>query len=93
MEIRPNNSYRPIPANELRAPRRVDQPAVDGGEFSGTESLEHALAATPDIRPDAVARGRELVKAETYPPSETMQRLARLFAVELSAAKPPTVES
>jgi len=89
MEIKPSSSYSPIPPTDTRPTRRVVQAAVDGGEFAGTEALQRALSDTPDIRPEAVARGRELVKSDSYPPAQTLQRLARLFAVEFSA-QPPT---
>lgn len=88
MEIKPSNSYSPIPPTETRATRRAAAEMGDAGEFTSTEALQRALQAAPDIRPEAVARGRELVKAETYPPSETLNRLARLFAVELGAPSP-----
>jgi hypothetical protein len=88
MEIKPSSSYSPIPPTDARPIRRAVQAATDGGEFASTEALQRALNATPDIRPEAVERGRALAASEHYPPAETMQRLARLFVGEFSAQPP-----
>ena len=89
MEIKPSNSYSPIPPTESRPTRRAVQETTEGGEFAGTAALQRALDAAPDVRPEAVARGQALVKSDQYPPSETMQRLARLFALEFGTQQPP----
>lgn len=93
MEIKPSNSYSPIPPAEVRPPRRAVQVTTDGGEFAGTEALQRALNATPDVRPEAIARGQALAESEHYPPAETMQRLARLFVGAFSAQPPTAAQS
>jgi hypothetical protein len=90
MEIKPSNSYSQIPPAEARPVRRAVQETTEGGEFAGTAALQRALDATPDVRPEAVARGQALAKSDQYPPAETMQRLARLFALEFGAQKTPS---
>jgi hypothetical protein len=91
MEIKPSRSYNPIPPADARPIRRTVHEATDGGEFASTEALQRALAATPDIRPEAVAHGQALAESEHYPPAATLQRLARLFAVEFSS--PPSSDT
>lgn len=91
MEIKPSSSYSPIPPAETRQTRKAVQETTEGVEFAGTAALQRALEATPDVRPEAVARGQELVKSDQYPPSETMQRLARLFAMEFGTKQTPQV--
>jgi hypothetical protein len=48
---------------------------------ANVDRLTRALAATPDMRPEAVARARELIEAVHYPPAETTQRIAHLLAM------------
>jgi hypothetical protein len=91
MEIKPSSSYSPIPPAESRPTRRAVQETTEGGEFAGAAALQRALDATPDVRPEAVARGQALANSVQYPPAETMQRLARLFALEFGTKPtPPT---
>jgi len=90
MEIKPNNRYGPIPPVETRLTRRLTEAAADAGEFAGTEALQRALNATPDVRPEAVARGKALAESPDYPPARTLEGLARLFAVSFGAPQPPS---
>jgi hypothetical protein len=90
MEIKPSSSYTPVPPVEARQIRRPAPAATDAGEFASTEALQSALNATPEVRPEAVARGRALVESSQYPPAATLQALARLFAFEFGGPKPPT---
>ena len=46
---------------------------------AGADSLRAALAATPEIRPEVVARGKELARDVNYPPRAIIEDLARLF--------------
>jgi len=48
---------------------------------ANVDRLTPALAETPDMRPEAVARARELIEDVHYPPAETTQRIARLLAL------------
>jgi hypothetical protein len=55
-------------------------PASEGVSFSNTEALNQALAATPDVRSEAVERGRSLVSDRHYPPDEMIRKLATFLA-------------
>jgi hypothetical protein len=93
MEIQPSRNNTPLSAVDLRPLRPPTPAATDAGEFAGTEALERSLRATPDVRPDAVARGEALVNSPEYPPAKTLAALARLFAFEFggsSSSRPPT---
>ena len=46
---------------------------------AGADSLRAALAATPEIRPEVVARGKELASDVNYPPRAIIEDLAKLF--------------
>ena len=84
MEIESSSSYLPIRGSDLRSARRVEPRRTDASDFGEAEALRTALEKTPDVRPEAVARGKELVSLSSYPPPETLDRLARLLALELS---------
>jgi len=62
------------------------QPAAPDDSFSGSTALEGALQKTPDIRPDAVARGRELVNNGNYPSADTITKLSNFLASQLPAS-------
>jgi hypothetical protein len=93
MEIKPSSGHSPIPPVPARPPSRAAAAQAEGGDFTGAAALQSALDATPDVRPEAVARGQALVADTHYPPAVTLQRLARLFAIEFGAQKPPTTQS
>ncbi|MCS7048954.1 MAG: hypothetical protein NZ483_06640 [Verrucomicrobiae bacterium] len=57
--------------------------ARDDVSFPATAELESAVRALPDARPEEVARARELVAQEDYPPDATLLALARLLAMKL----------
>jgi len=69
-------------ANGPARPRET-QAGGDAAAFDRAEALNQALAATPDVRPEVVARTRALVADANYPPRETIERLATLFALNL----------
>jgi len=87
MEIQPSSSYSPVAPAESRTARRAAAAPTDAGEFASTEALQRALESTPDVRPEAVARGKALAESDQYPPAATLTALARLFAVEFGDAK------
>lgn len=78
MEITPISSYSPLSGVDARpGTSREARPAGDAGEFKRTEAVQRAMALSPDVRPEVVARGKELVASESYPPQETIRRLGR----------------
>jgi hypothetical protein len=57
--------------------------ATDTAQFDKTDGLDRSLKNTPDSRPEAVARAQQLIGDVTYPPRETIRRLAVLLAMHL----------
>jgi hypothetical protein len=86
MEIKPNSSFGPVPVGETPPTHRPRRTEGDAGEFRGTEALQRALAQTPDVRPEAVARGQALAASDEYPPQEVVRRLAAMLATEFTRA-------
>jgi hypothetical protein len=69
-----------------RAPPTIRQSkaGADYVSLGMAQALDDQLRQTPDAREEAVARARELVVQATYPPPETIKRLAALLAMEIA---------
>lgn len=64
-------------------PRVQSTPPASDISFTQTDSLNEALKSTPEVRPEAVARGKELVSNSLYPPMETIRQISSLMAINL----------
>lgn len=90
MQINTNYHFSPVEGvNALRsvAPKSAVGPAPateDVASFPNATALNQALANTPDIRADKVARARELVNQSDYPPAEMVKKIGELLAGHLS---------
>jgi hypothetical protein len=86
MEINLDLNARRVPAEAVppSAPRAHARSETTNTEFRAADALEQALKAQPDVRPDQVAAGRWLVGQPTYPPRETIQKIASLLAMHLN---------
>jgi hypothetical protein len=60
---------RPAPVAETR----------DTLDTTASTALREALAALPEVRPEVVAKGRELAFDANYPPRAIIEDIARLF--------------
>lgn len=60
------------------------KPSVPGDSFAPATDLEGALQNTPDVRADAVERGRNLVNDDGYPPDGAIKSLSNFLAGHLS---------
>lgn len=86
MQVSPNSNSGPVP----RAGWRAFQRAAGGGgadtaQFDRATALDRALMDTPDLRPGEVARARVLIGDVSYPPPQTIQRIASLLAMDVAA--------
>jgi hypothetical protein len=86
MEINSNINAGGIqgPASPQR-PASPAKPAGDGVSFDNMAALESALQSLPDSRPGAVERAKALAIDPDYPPPVLVQKLARLFAIQLES--------
>lgn len=66
---------------------RCDTPSEPA--LSASRSLESRLEEVPEVRPEAVEKGKALVSSTSYPPPELVGRISRLLALALS---PPSSE-
>ncbi len=60
--------------------RRSEATPGDQATFNQTAAIERALKEQPDARPEAVARGEQLVGSPQYPPMAGIQGISRLLA-------------
>jgi len=84
MEISPNRGNGPVSRIWNQAsPSAPGAPRADSVRFDGAAALNRALADTPDRRADQVERARQLLGEASYPPAETIRRIASLLATKL----------
>jgi hypothetical protein len=67
------------------ARQKTLQPPDTTMSIGRTQALEKTLQATPQIRPEAVARAGALVADEGYPSDQVLARLAGHLAENLGA--------
>ncbi len=60
----------------LKAPVRHNLVASDQLSTQQAEQLNQALAQNPELRPEVVARGRELAADPNYPPASVIASVA-----------------
>jgi len=86
MEINLDLNARRVPSEAVTppAPRVLARSETTNTEFRAAAALERALKTQPDVRPDRVEAGRWLVGQPTYPPRETIQKIASLLAMHLN---------
>jgi len=67
------------------APRVPSQatPAVESDAFASSTALVTALKNTSDSRPEAVARGLNLIKSGNYPSADAVKKLSSFLAGQL----------
>jgi len=78
-----------IPPTEPRQPvaKRGSSPAAaDTASFSVSDSLKQQLGKISTVRPEQVARGKDLVADGKYPPDDVLDRIAVLLAIHAKSA-------
>jgi hypothetical protein len=88
MHIEPNRNLEPSARPETpRAPARRPRMEPSEPAFQHSAALDRSLNRAPDVRAEKVQRARELVGDVSYPPPQTMRRIAQLLAI--NAAEEP----
>jgi len=84
MEIEFNTGRIPQAESSQPVTRRDAAPAAsDAVSFSTSDSLKSQLSSMSTVRPEQVARGKELVSDTHYPPDYVMNRIATLLAIHI----------
>jgi hypothetical protein len=61
------------------------KPVAASDSFTSSADLDAALKDSPDIRPDAVARGLALVSNPNYPSADEVKKLSGFLANQLKS--------
>lgn len=86
MQVSPNNNSGPVSRTYWKSfPPAPGGHGADTAQFDRAAALNRALADTPDVRPSEVERARDLIGDVSYPPPETIKRIASLLALNLKA--------
>ena len=84
MEINLNTNIESVTrANGFAVRGREASAAPDPVSFESSKALNQALATVPDIRDEPVRRAQQMVGTVTYPPEETVAKIAHLLALQL----------
>lgn len=72
------------PTSGHATPSKKIEPAQTGSASESlstthAESLQRALASTPEIRPEMVELGRKLAVDPNYPPLQIIEQLSQMF--------------
>jgi hypothetical protein len=88
MEIKLNisNDLSNRPVDRPVASRPIG-PVRNQEAFENLDTLKREMDAIPVVRPEAVARGQELLSDVHYPPEQTIRSLATLFAMTMGSSK------
>jgi hypothetical protein len=85
MEIKPNYQAASVDPTQLAKPAAKPTQTEDRSvDFSRSDRLEEELKNLPDVRPEVVQKGRELVSDTNYPPREGIRRISELLAINYS---------
>lgn len=86
MEVNNNNidTAQWVKVNQTRL--RSPQSESDTTSFQHAEALDQSMQATPEVRPEAVARAKALISEVRYPGDETIRGIASLLALKLDTA-------
>lgn len=88
MEVKANKNV--DVAQRVNINRTKPRPAAvesDTASFSRAAALDQAMQATPEVRPEAVARAKELLSDVKYPPAATIKGIAALLALKLDPSE------
>jgi hypothetical protein len=86
----PDRSHRPDPGTPPPVRPSPRCTATDHFSADGAAALRASLRSLPEVRPEVVARGRELASDPAYPSREILGRIGRaiLNAPDLSEDLP-----
>ncbi|MGP8201488.1 MAG: hypothetical protein ACLQU4_18515 [Limisphaerales bacterium] len=61
------------------------EPVAESDFFASSTALQVALKNTSDTRPEAVARGLNLIKSGNYPSADAVKKLSGFLASQLQS--------
>ncbi len=85
IEFNPNSRIPQAGPSQPAARRDITPAAPDSVSFSASDSLKSRLSQISTVRPEQVARAKELVADVAYPPDYMLDRIAVLLAIHAKA--------
>lgn len=86
MEIRSNSNFEPtnLRARESSVKQPEKKPRVDDQiSTENTQKSNDLLDGVEEVRPEVVARGKELASSPDYPPADVVEKLASFLSDKL----------
>ncbi len=87
MQIDPNNNINRFTGTTSAKSSRAQTSAIsipgNAASFEHASALENTLAAVPEIRPEAVARARQLIADPNYPSASIVRSLSNFLAEKI----------
>ena len=84
MKIEPNLDPLQISMNPAQQPPRPEQTKPQDEFINSVDKLKAELLNSDEgIRPEVVAKGKELLASEFYPPLETVVKIANLLGDQI----------
>jgi hypothetical protein len=81
MEIKLNTNIESVGRVAGSQPKKLEAKTEEQTpSFDRSEALNDALRQTPDVRSEVVANAKKAVGNSSYPPSETIRKIAVLLA-------------
>lgn len=88
MEVKANKNVDIASAVNVNRTRPRPTPVEsDTASFNRAAALDQAMQATPEVRPEAVTRAKELLSDVKYPPAATIEGIAALLALKLNPSE------
>ena len=84
MQVNPSHQNDPVGQTEfVKRPATSPKSAADEASFDSSKALNRSLSLVPDVRPDVVARARQLIADVNYPPEVAINKISDLLAMKI----------
>ena len=82
MNVQPSSGSNPITGIGSNGVKSQAPPKAEAeASFQNSDALDNSLQSTPDIRPEVVARAKQLVSTTIYPPPRVIRQISTLLAI------------
>ena len=88
MRVNPNSELPVVGATSAPVTASGARLGEDQTAFATSDTLNRALALTPDVRAEKVAEAKALLEHGTYPPEVIIQKISALLAIKISSKQP-----
>ena len=83
MRVDPNSNASAISAPQGQTAAPGPRLGQDKIALTATDSLNHSLEQTPDVRADKVSQAKTMIQDDSYPPELVIRQISALLANNL----------